>query len=257
MIIPYADFLHQVPDFEDGVTVTAIRKQFPAGDGRVAAFAKAKEQFPDRADIAFEHVSCLSRQGLYGVDDIEAALDLVALALRRPPKGKSHDKLKKLETRLIEQRTEWLAEVGPEAEAEPNLDTVHGLIRAGRVDDAIARFEYLRANVTPRGIAYSDEDEQRQYWGGFESMGEYFLDKLMPEKALPILNEYFEKSISVKLTPIPGYGLQEKIIGYLAQVDMQAARDMLTMWMDNSRNPYITDVIKHHPDLKASCAKAL
>ena len=78
-------------------------------------------------------------------------------------------------------------------------------------------------------------------------------DNEMPEGAVKLVREYCDKRIQAKLVALPDFAIQEQMIGYLAQVDLAAAQDMLRMWLKNSRSPCVSDAIKHHPDFRGIC----
>lgn len=255
MIVPYRNFLYQFPDFVPNISVTAIRKQFPEGDMRTLAFLRAKDQLTDRADLAYEYINCRVRDALYSVEEYDECLQLVKEALKRPPRGKSHDKLTKLQNRLLLDREQWIDDVGidePE-EGKHFVSDVEKLLHSGQIDEAIERSGFIRANTRPRGVIYSHDEDQVQLWCAFHYLAKYYFDHEMPEKAIPLMDECCDKCIEARLTPIPGFKLQEQIIGYLAQVDISAAQRTLRIWIENSRMPLVSDAIKHHPDFQDIC----
>lgn len=243
---PYEGFFYRLDHLKamgDQPTPTAVKRELPKGELRELTFKKLMEEHPERVDYLVEYVEARGYNGVYDQLEIQECLDLITKGEAMPEKGASHKKLAKLRTGFLSQLEELEdLEEGPERDG-PTLGQRQ---RSGDWDGILEDFAGLRESVKPIGIIGGDEE--RSMWGYWGVAVEIHLDRREVERALQLQEEYEEARMAVGLKPLPSYCVQEKIIGYLAQIDIGRARAQLQDWLAKSKMHGVPDVIKHHND---------
>lgn len=130
---------------------------------------------------------------------------------------------------------------------EPPIDhtTPWFQFRSGNFAPIVSRYKELEGTVRPRGIL--GPPEEKEFWALSQFMIRISLMNGETDEALTRLRHYEEGRISVRLTPMPDYDIQEAILGYHAAQSLNAAVERLQFWLENSRMPTVSDVVKNHP----------
>ncbi len=153
----------------------------------------------------------------------------------------------RLEADLRRDQAAILEECGPE---EPPVDRdrpgVH--FRSGHYRPIVARFRELQKTVRPRGIL--GPQEEKELWTLWQYMVRIALMKGQTWRAWWRLRAYEKGRIEVNLTPIPDFDLQEAVLGYYAARNPDKALRKLQCWLEHSRMPVISGVVRDHPSFR-------
>lgn len=242
---PYEGFFYRMDHMQELGAKPApeeVKEAVPQGELRELTFKKLMEDHPERLDYLVEYVGSRGYNGVYDAPDIQSCLELVAKGLGMPDDGELHQSLEETKEGFHYQLEE-LEELPKTSSNEPTLGQRY---RSGELDAILADFARLRETVKPVGSIGGDEE--KAMWGHWGMAVEIHLDRKEVEEALKLQAEYEEARLAVGLKPLPSYAVQEKLLGYLAQIDITRARAQLQDWLAKSKVLGVPDVIKYHRD---------
>jgi len=241
---PYELFFYDFDNLGDRPSPGAVATAYPEGGLRLKAFKFLHEKHPDDVRYLWHYLDSYATSGVYDDSDYKHCFTLIERGLSLPDRSDTHAKLRRLRDQLENQWDEVIADLGDDAFEVTGPDELYRLLRSGQHDKLIGMFAEVRHAHQPHGILGGDKD--RGYWVLFQMAIQAYFEKQDYRQALSLMEEYESKRISVRLTPIPDYNLQEKVIGCLVQIDAGQAVRKLRFWLANSKIPCICDTIKHH-----------
>jgi len=245
---PYELYFFDFEALGDQPPPGAVTKAYPEGDLRLKAFEFLHDKHPDDVRYLWRYLNSYATRGVYDEGDYRHCFRLIEGGLSLPDKAGSHEKLRRLRDKLEKQKTEIIDALGDKALEATGPDELYRLLFSGRYDKLIGMFAELRHTHQPGGILTGARDER--YWSLFQMAIQALFEKQDYQQALALMKEFESKRIAVKLTPIPDYNVQERVIGCLAQIDLRQAIRKLRLWLVNSKAPCICDTIRHHHAFK-------
>lgn len=249
-ILGDADFFYTFEELPPDATAARIRRECKQGTRRLRAFEHFMQTFPDDVTYVHGYVAAYKQEGIYDLAECAHLLGLIDRGLHLPDRSGCHGKLRKLEAHIAKQQRDILTEFGPDQD-DNRQETHLQQFRRGKYDAIISRFEELKSTVKPRGILGGPLE--KEYWSLLDLMCCIAFAEGQPELAMSRLAEREQGRIAVGLTPLPDFGTQEAVLGYLAKQDIGLARKRLHFWLINSKVRCISDVIKHHPAFADLC----
>ena len=247
---PYESFFFDFSSLGGEPTPKSVNAQYPEGALRREAYKYLMSRHPDDVRYVLHYCQTDARLGICDDEQFELCFRHVDRGLALPDVGGCHEELRKLRLRLESQQAEMADEFSPEelSAGSGYHEELTQLRREKRHGDSLERFEEVRDHE-PVGLNGGADD--RRFWGLFQLAIDAHFEQRRPEEGLALMTEYERRRIGVKLTPIPDYTVQPKVIGYIAQRSISQARKRLQFWLRNSKVVSICDPIRHHAEFSA------
>jgi len=249
-MLPYQDFFYGFDDLPEGASPADIRRACPDGLRRQHAFRHFCDLHPDDVRYLLGYLAAYAKNGVYDDQQFRHCFAEIDRGLQLNDRSGCHVKLRKLRVDLERQHAEMLEECSSESPAD--RDAPWFQFRSGNYDPIVLRYQELASSVVPRGIL--GPPEEKEFWALAQFMIRISLMRGDMQEALTRMDKYEEGRIAVRLTPMPHCDIQEAILGYLATRGIGAALERLQVWLDNSRKPIVSDVVRGHPAFRHLCA---
>jgi hypothetical protein len=211
------------------------------------AFDQLHQRFPNDVRYLRHYLECFVRGGITEDRQWNEVLRLVEIGLGLPDVDNEHRAIRDLEHRVAEEHI--ARSCGPRPEPPKNLGV---LCVEKRWSWVLELFEEARGQVQPRGIPMPSAE--RRFWTLFQLAIQAHFENQDYEAGLALTEEYERARIRVRLTPIPDYSVQHRVIGCLAQLSRDQAAEKLRFWLAHSRNPMIAGEIVRHPWFRDVCS---
>lgn len=233
---PYARFLYPSIDLEAAPSWASLRRAHPAPGIQAVLLEALRRAHPGRADYHLHRARLRGRDGLYDLAEVDECQATVAAGLAAPDRDGAHAALRTLAADLASRRAELLAEGPP---AEPRDIPRH-------VPGNFAEIE-RRVRAT---LAAGD-------WSGVDFLLRVLLDAGRSREARELYVAWARWCDEQGRNTLPGFAVQEGLVGLLLAVDPELARDLVARWA-TAKVCVVPESIRHHPDLGAlfPCALA-
>jgi len=246
---PYRAYFYRFEDLPDRPTDEEILQTCPPGVRRLYAFERFMSRYPDDVSYVYGYLEAYANIGLYDDYNFNHCYEKIALGLSLADPADYHKKIRDFDADIRADQQRMHEELGPSTEdetaSESENNSPRSLFDRGEYRRLEEIFESARESIKPVGILGSQAE--KDYWVLYQYMIEIAFAERDPALAMMRLDLYEQDRIAVRLTPTPNLGLQETVIGHLAQRSLEDARRRLQFWLDNSKMPCIDDIIKYHP----------
>ncbi|RZS93399.1 putative signal transducing protein [Aquimarina brevivitae] len=246
-VYPYESYFYNFEKLGEQPTPNKVLKYYPKGSERTQAFQYLKDKYPDQMEYLLLYLFCLVEDGVYDDKHYQYCFDLINQGLSRPNSNESHDKLNYIKANLKREQELLLKEDESDTEDHPiDFNEFEKNFKNKQFSKVIEAFK--DSTHQPKGILNTKEDQS--YWRLFVLAIESYFEMKDYKKGLRLMKAYEKQRIKLRLTPIPGFRLQEKVIGCLAQKSISLAQKKLQSWLFDSEQPSISETISSHPNFK-------
>ena len=242
LMLPYQEFFYRFDDLPDEASAGQICLACRDPLRRQHAFWHFWQRHPDDVTYLHGYLAAYVENGVYDQGQFTQCFELIDSGLQLRDSSGCHSELRAIKADLECQQADFLAEGRP---GPGDQDSPWSRFRRRDFGPIEARCRELETTVVPRGIL--GPPEEMEYWHLLQFMIRIALVRGDVKQALAHLRQYEKGRIAVKLTPMPDFDIQEAILGYYATHSVRKAVKRLRFWIQNSRMPIVSALIKNHP----------
>jgi len=232
LVRPYDRFLYPDVDLSTAPEWSTLKRRFPAERVQEWLLDALIAAHPRRSDYCLHRAELMARQGLVVFADVDACDEMVSEGLARPDHRGSHQRLREFARQLQDERVRIRELL--DRELGSNGDESQRLLPRLIPE----QYETIERMVR--------EDLAREDFRTCDRLLCVYLDTDRPQEALELYERYASHCEARGNHAIPSmFAAQEKLIGYLAQVDVLMARAMVEKWL-RAKVCIVSALIRYH-----------